>query len=71
MLIEQIIEFESREPGPPGCICISTTGYFHDMTNQKSLKNIVEWIVLLFTATILDIAMNLISLYLGQITYKI
>ena len=29
MLIEQIIEFELREPGPPGRTCTPTTGYFH------------------------------------------
>ena len=35
MLIEQIIEFELKEPRPPGRICTYTTGYFHDMTNQN------------------------------------
>ena len=30
MLIEQIIEFELSEPGPPGRTCTPTTGYFHD-----------------------------------------
>ena len=39
MFIEQIIEFELRGPRPPGRICTSTTGYFHDITKQKSLKN--------------------------------
>ena len=36
MLIEQIIEFQLRGPGPPGCICTPATGYF--MTKQKSLE---------------------------------
>ena len=43
MLIEQIIEFELKKPGPPGRKCSSTTGYFHD--KQKSLSNIFEWII--------------------------
>ena len=36
MLIEQIIEFELREPRPHGRICTYATGYFHDVTKQKS-----------------------------------
>ena len=36
MLIEQIIEFESRVPGPLVDTCIPKTGYFHDKT--KILK---------------------------------
>ena len=35
MLIEQIIEFQLRGPGPPDWICTPATGYF--MTKQKSL----------------------------------
>ena len=35
MLIEQIIEFELKEPRPPGRTCTYTIGYFHDMTNQN------------------------------------
>ena len=70
MLIEQIIRFESREPRSPGRIYTYTTGYFHDMTKQKSLRNIVEWNILLFTAKILQDAMYLTSPYQGQITYK-
>ena len=52
MLIEQIIEFELKEPRPTGristrdMICTYTTGYFHDMAKQKSLRNIVERIIL-------------------------
>ena len=71
MLIEQIIKFELRGPWPPGRICTSTAGDFQDMTKQKSLTDIVEWIILLFTAKIWHEAMYLISLYLGQITYKL
>ena len=32
MLIEQIIEFALRRPGPPGRAFIPTTRYFHDKT---------------------------------------
>ena len=70
MLIEQIIEFELRKPWPPSRICTSTTGYFHDMTKQKSPRNFVKWVILLFTVKILLDAMYLTFPYLGQITYK-
>ena len=40
MLIEQIIEFELREPGPPSRTCIIF------MTKQKSLTKILEWIII-------------------------
>ena len=33
MLIEQIIELELREPGPPSRTCTSKTGYFHEKQN--------------------------------------
>ena len=36
MLIEQIIEFQLRGPGPPGRTCTPITGYLHDKT--KILK---------------------------------
>ena len=39
MLIEQIIVFELKEPGPPGLTCIPTAGYFHDKT--KISKNYI------------------------------
>ena len=39
MLIEQIIEFELRGPGPPGRTCTPTTGYFYDKT-KISAKNL-------------------------------
>ena len=32
MLIEQIIQFELRGPGPRGRTCTPTTGYFHIKT---------------------------------------
>ena len=32
MLTAQVTEFELRGPGPPGCTCIPTAGYFHDKT---------------------------------------
>ena len=32
MLIEQIIEFELRGPGPPGRTCTPTTGNVHHKT---------------------------------------
>ena len=40
-------------------------------TKQKYLRNILVWIILLFTGKILQEAMYLTSPYLGQITYKI
>ena len=72
MLIEQIIEFELRGPGLLNRICTSTTFFFfQNMKKQKSLKNIVEWIILLFTAKILHEAGYLTSSHLRQITHKI
>ena len=32
MLIEQVIEFKLRGPGPPDCTRTSTTGYFYNKT---------------------------------------
>ena len=32
----QIIEFELTGPGPPGCTCAPTNGYFYE--KEKSLK---------------------------------
>ena len=40
MLIEQIIEFELRRPGPPGSTCTPKTSRF--ITKQKSPKQIFE-----------------------------
>ena len=36
MLFEQIIEFQLKEPGPPGRTCTPITGSLHDKT--KTLK---------------------------------
>ena len=66
MLIEQIIEFQSRGPGPPDCTCTPTTGYFHDKT--KISRKIFEWIII-YCQIILQEATHLTSPYLGQITH--
>ena len=66
MLIEQILKL--RGPGPPGRICTSRTGCFHDKT--IIFKENIS-IGFLFIAKILQEAMYFTSPYLGQITYKI
>ena len=71
MLIEQIIDFELRGPGPPGRISSSSYWVFSYMKKQKLPRNIVQWIILLLTAKILQEPMYLTSPYPGQITYKI
>ena len=40
MLIEQIVELQLREPGPPSLTCTSITGYFHDKatTSKENLR---------------------------------
>ena len=39
MLIEQIIEFQLRGPGPTPCrTCTHTTGYFHSKTKISQKK---------------------------------
>ena len=40
MLIEQIIEFQLRGPGPPGRTCTYITGQFYDKTeiSQANLR---------------------------------
>ena len=68
MLIEQIIEFELREPGPPGSTCTTTTRYFHDKTKVSLKKSSKRSI---FIVKILQEAMYLTSLYQGQISNKI
>ena len=47
MLIEQIIKFEWRGPGPPGRTYIPITAYFHDITkiSKKNLR--VDYCLLL------------------------
>ena len=44
MLINRMIEFELRWPGPPGRLCTPTIEYFYD--KQKSLQKIFEWITI-------------------------
>ena len=44
MLIEQIIEFDFIGSGHPGCTYIPATVIF--MTKQKSLRKIMEWIII-------------------------
>ena len=41
LLIEQIIEFELIGPGPPGCTCAPTTGYFVEKPKRKIFKRII------------------------------
>ena len=36
MLIEQIIEFELRGPGPSGHTCVHITNQFHDKTKMST-----------------------------------
>ena len=67
MLIEQIIEFQWKGPGPPGLTCTSITGYFHDKT-KISKENLQGGFS--FTAKMLHETMHLTSLYLEQITYN-
>ena len=65
MFFEQIIEFELTESGSP------RRTYSYKWQNKNLLRNIFMWIVLLFTAKILQEAMYLTSPNLDQITYKI
>ena len=46
-VIEQIIEFKLREPGPPSRICTSTTGYFHNKTKIYTENFCVDHYLLL------------------------
>ena len=68
MLIEQIIEFELRGPGPPGRTCTFTAGYFHSKP-KISKKNLLRQV--LFTSKIFQEAMYVTSPYVDQITLKI
>ena len=47
MLIEQIIEFELKGPGPLGCTRTSTTSYFHDKTKISTENLQVDHYLLL------------------------
>ena len=68
MLIEQIIEFEWRGPGPPIRTCTPITANFHNETKFSKKKSSSG---LFFSAKILQEAMCLTSSYLNQITHKI
>ena len=61
MLIEQIIEFDVRGHGPPLVVHVLLQLVIFK-TKQKSLRNIFEYIILLFTSKILQEAMFLILL---------
>ena len=52
---EKIIEFDLRGPGPLVVHILPQLVMF--MTKRKFLRNIFEWIILLFTAKILQDAM--------------
>ena len=66
MLIEEI--FELRGPGPPGRICSSITGCFHDKTiiSKENLR--LDWYFLL---NYCRRQCTLLSHYLGQITQNL
>ena len=59
MLIEQIIEFEMRRPGPPGRTCTPTTDYFHDKTKVSKENVRVDYVIIFWK--ILQEAMQLYS----------
>ena len=68
MFIEQIVGFELRSPGPPGCTCNPKTGYFYDKRKIFKANLLVNWYLLL---KILQKAIQLASLHLDQVNYKI
>ena len=47
MLIEQIIEFELREPGPCSRTCTPTTDYFNEKTKISKANNRMDYYFLL------------------------
>ena len=67
MLIEQILKSELRKPGPPAVHVLLHLLIF--MTKPKSLNKSSSWS--LFNANMLQGAMHLTSIYLGQNTYQI
>ena len=69
MLIEQIIGFEFRGPGPPGRTRTPIIAYFHDKT-EISTENLRVDYYLLIKYCRRQCAL-LSSPYLGQITNKI
>ena len=46
MLIEQIIEFKLRRPGPLNRTCTPTTGYFHVKTKISKENLRVDYLLL-------------------------
>ena len=62
MLIEQIIEFELRGPGPPGRTCTSKISHFYGKAKISKENLQVDYY---FTAKILHVAMYLTSPNLG------
>ena len=67
-MIEQIVELQWREPGPPGLTCTSITGYFHNKT-KISKENLRVDFHLLLKCPRVNVA-YLSSPYLEQITYN-
>ena len=69
MLIEQVIEFQLSEPGPPGRTFTLTTGYFHYQTKISKVYLRKDY----FIAYCYDIAGGSVPhfSYRGQITHKI
>ena len=47
MLIEQIIEFQLRGPGPPGRLCTPITGWLYDKTKILKENFRVDYYLLL------------------------
>ena len=68
MLIEEIIQFEWRGPGPPGRTCTSTTGYFYHKTKICNKNFRLDYYLLLKYGTrqLVYLAFH----YLGQIAHK-
>ena len=68
MLIERIIEFELRGPGPPGHSCTPITVYFYDKTKIRKKNLAVDYYLLLKYCR--RQCTSLLP-YLGQIANKI
>ena len=47
MLIEQIIEFQFRGPGPPGRTCTPITALLHNKTKISKENTLVDYYLLL------------------------
>ena len=70
MLIQQIIEFQSKGPGPAGRSCTVLLQQVNFMTKQKFLKKIFKWIIIIYGQNIVGGNATYFP-HLGQITYKI